>query len=178
MIKAFVTSILLITICSIGRPREIKPKLLMSDYQISLQLDKISSRVDYCIGYKQPFYRLTAKLTNNSNDTLKYVDWYCSHAVWSTDNHSLQIYESSAPCYVCQYNILTVFEVPPHQTKTMKMTLAAIKGKFPARARFRIGLTLLEANKLGSFLFNIDKFERILSNKAQSRIWSNTVMLP
>lgn len=146
-------------------------------YHLQVQLGRVH-RVDYCLDNKQPFYRMTAKLTNTSNDMLSYADWYCSHAVWSTDNPSVKVYEANGPCYVCEKNVITVFDVPPHQTKTMIMALTTNNQKLPTQIRLRIGITLIEASMGISFNHDPGGFDRFIKSQKQHRIWSNVVTLP
>ncbi|MGZ3750797.1 MAG: hypothetical protein ACXVB0_14145 [Mucilaginibacter sp.] len=114
--------------------------------------------------YGQQF--IPVKLTNNSNDTLKYITFSCSSEfIYQVDNHAIVVDHQP-----CQKNVPVVKKVPPH-----KSTVAMVPVKFTLTSgfdrRFKVGLCVKKYNdpKDVDFanLITMDKANVIWSNEAE-----------
>jgi hypothetical protein len=145
-----------------------------SKYQLSIKLGK--QGVDYC---SQPdsFYQVKAELTNNTKDTLEYIDWTCSYAIWFTNNKRLKVHPPEYCGDICDSNFITSYTVPPHQTKIINLR-AYWKNKVQhGTATFRVGMILQRVIKRSDFSYYFEQ-GNVLSNQTQNLIWSNTIQIP
>ena len=116
--------------------------------------------------YGQAF--LPVKLTNNSNDTLKYISMTCDwDFLYQTDNKDIKV-----PRHSCYTNFNIVRKVLPHQSVTNNV-----------RIDFEVKPTLKTRLRMSMYLKKyIDKRDMEFPNRSSmdkvNFIWSNEVEIP
>jgi len=118
-------------------------------------------------------------LKNNSNDTLKYIDWTCSSMIWKIDNHDfiLEPPFEFQDCGTCDKNIVSVFEVLPHKTIALKVYVRK-KNIDYNKAEFKIGMILQRIIYNKDFWVYAHYFmegNNQLSYQTTNLIWSNSI---
>jgi len=114
------------------------------------------------------------KLTNSSNDTLKYITMSCSwEEFYTTDNQHTAI----IPGKPCEKNIPKELAIAPHAGVMVKVPVIKIQHA----KKFRIGMALIKldrGNDLGYF-FDVDWIGFLNRDKERNNvIWSNPIELP
>jgi hypothetical protein len=137
---------------------------------------------DQCkISKDSKVYKVNIHLQNNSKDTLKYIDWYCSSEIWNADNKKLNIYEPFEidRCGGCDKNMITYFEVPPHENKALYVYTSRKENNLRTE-KFKIGMILQRVVKMSDFYFYENYFEdkNNLSDQKMNIIWSNSIEMP
>ncbi|HTD99154.1 MAG TPA: hypothetical protein VK668_07685 [Mucilaginibacter sp.] len=146
-------------------------------YNLSIKLGSLTR--DSCPD-RDTFYMIGATLRNMSNDTLSYIDWSCSHSIWLSDNQLMWAYQPLTFCDGCDKNIITVYKIPPHQQKNIKLRASFKKGIKPVQTSLKVGIILQRVFKHTDYGYYFNYFMRShqLSNQLQNAIWSNTVKVP
>ena len=136
---------------------------------------------DSCSVPVKHLYILSAVLQNKSNDTLKYLDWTCSHMIWCTDSKLVWANDQESYCVVCESNFPAQFQVPPHQSKRIALVAGFRANVQPVTTQFRVGIILERILKPSDFSFYVEKFnlEKTggLSYQTQNLIWSNVIQV-
>jgi hypothetical protein len=140
-------------------------------YSLSIDQHKISKPRDTIIYYKKRSYlTVPLKLSNNSNDTLKYINMSCSSFdIFRTDNVSISI-----TTHDCDTNFPMVFTVSPYKSSIIIIHIMFNSITVKTGAKFKIGMHLQKYNN--NKRLDLD-FEEILKN-TKNLIWSNTVEIP
>jgi len=121
-------------------------------------------------------------LHNNSNDTLKYIDWTCSSEIWNIDTKVMRV---NAPyelenCSACTKNVIDEFEVPPQEVKNLYVYVN--KNDYTLKKmKFRVGMILQRVLHKKDFRVYLDYFfteQRHLFNQSRNVIWSNSIEMP
>ena len=122
--------------------------------------------------YNHKKYKLTTipvKLTNSSNDTLKYFIMSCSVGdSYHTNSRYIKILES-----ICQYNGVITKKLPPNQSSTADIPIRVIKTLNSSNNNFKVSLNICRS--MGHNRFGLEMPD--LSVPA-NYIWSNEVKLP
>ncbi|MDR3694740.1 hypothetical protein [Mucilaginibacter sp.] len=148
-------------------------------YDLNVKVE--SEGDDSCSGPVKHFFVLTAILQNKSNDTLKYMDWTCSHMIWCTDSKLVWANEQESYCIACDSNFPAGFQVLPHQSKRIALMAGFRANVKPVTTQFRVGIILERILKPSDFSFYLEKFDSakmdILSYQTQNLIWSNVIQV-
>jgi hypothetical protein len=146
-----------------------KHYILTVDQKQVVLIAKISPPFDT----KKYLYAATkAILTNNSNDTLKYVNMTCGwDEAFTTNNKNIRIYG-----WGCDSNFPTVYKIPPY--KSPRFDIPFLIAKNLAGKRFRIGLYLIKAKEGHSMIGDFEAFRHLKKDFADCLIWSNEVTIP
>jgi len=144
------------------------------NYVITIDQNKVST-----LKYSRPkdnYYEKTVlfvpvKLTNNSNDTLKYMTMSCSwEEFYMADRREI----ATIPIEPCDKNIPKCLTLGPHKSVIVNVPVVKLqRGK-----RFRIGMALIKLNNHDNLfdLLNIGSYS--IDKKDDNIIWSNTIELP
>jgi hypothetical protein len=155
-------------------PVKNKPVHELSGGKYVLHIDQftVASPKDTLIyGEKIRLARFVLKLTNNTNDTLKYIGMSCSWwDIYHINNDRIGSFSS-----VCEKNIPTVIKLPPHQTSKIDFPLKIAKGKDAHGEKFKIGINIVPY-KSWSQLSNSSVWNKLSSKN--NLIWSNEVVIP
>jgi hypothetical protein len=113
------------------------------------------------------------KVSNNSNDTLKYLNKSCAwYDILKTDNVKLRIWKNS-----CTNDITKVELVAPHRYTWFNLTLVYNKNKVSANSPFKLGIGIFKfVNKQQLLTFDVSK--KLAETDTTNLIWSNTVVIP
>ena len=89
-------------------------------------------------------YNLTAVLTNGSSDTLNYIDWTGDECIWCFDQNKLHVHPSDFNfCSDADtHNFITYYEILPHQSKIIRLSIKLDGGLSPLDKSFKIGAIL------------------------------------
>lgn len=128
------------------------------------------------------YYKSLAVLENNSTDTLKYIDWTCSHDIWLTNTNKTGVTEPYIFCHgVCHKNIISVYTIPPKKRKTFTINLYPKNRAYSYGDKFRVGIVLQRVLQHKDFNVYFDAFfgdKYKLHEQVQNVIWSDAVILP
>lgn len=160
------------------RTSKVKPLTALDrkNYVLTINQNKLAKLKYTPPNGKNNYYRKTVlfvpvKLTNNSNDTLKYLSMTCSwEEFYLVDKREI----AGIPIEECIKNIPCTIMLPPHKSFIIRIPVIKIqRGK-----KFRIGMTLIKLFKETNLLdlFSIDRSS--LSKNVNYIIWSNAVELP
>jgi hypothetical protein len=142
---------------------------VMTIDQITVSMTKYSLPKDNY--YNKTVLFVPVKLTNNSNDTLKYMTMTCSwEFFYMTDDEKI----AKISLKSCDTNIPKALTIGPRKSIMVKVPVV---GKQRGK-KFRIGMILIKVDKgNNSFDYPIDK---VLSfrNRDKYTIWSNHIELP
>jgi len=138
----------------------------------------IATGSDTCRHPAMPSYKLKVNLQNLSGDTLKYLDYTCSHMIWRTDNDSVWTDQRASFCLVCTANFMTAFEVAPHSSKEFELTSEFRNDP----TKFRVGMILQRIISEKDWARSLKYFDSnnigALQKQTQNTIWSNYVQIP
>jgi hypothetical protein len=147
------------------------------NYVITIDQNKVSKTKFIPANSKYNYYGKTVLfvpvvLTNNSNDTLKYLTMSCSwEEFYTVDKNNF----AAIPIEPCDKNIPKELTLAPHKSVSIKVPVIKIQnGK-----KFKIGMILIKqrnANNLFN-LFNIE-IAQSQNKKDNNVIWSNPIELP
>ena len=139
------------------------------NYTLSIdqqQISKANIAVHDHKRYGQAF--LPVKLTNNSNDTLKYISMTCDwDFLYQTDNKDIQV-----PRHSCYTNFNIIKKVPPHQSFTDNVRVD-FQEKSSLKTRLKMSLYLKKYVDKKDMEFP----DRSAMNQANF-IWSNEIEIP
>jgi hypothetical protein len=143
-----------------------------SKYILHIDQSTVTRPKDTSIyGEKTRLTWFVLKLTNNTNDTLKYISMSCSWwDIYRISNNNIGSFSS-----VCEKNIPVVINLPPHQTSKINFPLKITKAKDVRGQKFRIGMNVV-VYKSWSQVWNSSVWDKLSSGN--NLIWSNEVMIP
>jgi hypothetical protein len=151
-----------------------------SKYILNVSLLKIDS--DSCREPVKKAYRLRAILQNLSDDTLKYLDYTCSHMIWRADNELLWVDQQTSSCLVCDANFITEFIVVPHGQEKIELLMEFNQDVKANVKNFRVGMILQRVIKQKDWNVYFKQFIKgdiaALSKQTQNSIWSNLIQIP
>ena len=140
------------------------------NYKLSVDQSAIKKLQDVIISGKK--YRVTylsLKLTNSSDDTLKYFNMDCSWLdIYFTNNAQIEFKRQ-----ICYKNGIVIKAVPPHHTESTLIPIVIKTGTNSYGHKFRIGMSLQKLIDPSPF-FNFP-FVYLLWPQTQNLIWSNEV---
>jgi hypothetical protein len=145
------------------------------NYTLSIEQEAMKWKDTTIVWAKKDYHilEIPIKLSNHSNDTLKYIDFNCSwNDIFISSNKDLSKFLKS-----CLANIQDVFTVLPHQSVVFSLPVTDNKVIVDARDSFRIGMYLCKYKTAQDWI----AFDNAWSNKALPRnclIWSNEVAIP
>lgn len=116
---------------------------------------------------------LDLKVSNNSNDTLKYLNKSCAWSdILKTNNMKMHIMAN-----YCSTDVTKVAFVAPHKSMMFKLFIIYNKTKVNTNTPFKIGVGIFKfVNKKQLLAFNPAKtFD---AANTTNLIWSNTVLIP
>lgn len=117
------------------------------------------------------FSKVVVKLSDNSNDTLRYLTMSCSWGDnFRTDNKNFAIVS-----WPCDSNFPIDRTVPPHKNELFTMYIAYSKTLKIDNAGFKIGMMIIKYKR--PFLDFLPYNKRV-KYYATNTIWSNTVQIP
>jgi hypothetical protein len=116
---------------------------------------------------------LPLRLTNNSNDTLKYMNMTCS---WF-DAYILNVDNVRVLPHDCDANFPTDFRLPPHQWVMVNLPVSVEESAGLKSIRFKIGMSLQKFTGQPP-LDDFERFYNKISLETGNMIWSNEVELP
>jgi len=128
----------------------------------------------------QFIYNLIATLKNNSNDTLKYIDWTSDASIWYFNNNDLYVIPSYlSPCAsTIDHNFIMYYTVFPHQSAKIELSVLLKQGVNPINKKFKIGMILQRVFKKKDFEFYSRYFmTHELGNQTINLIWSNAIIM-
>ncbi|MEO3404414.1 hypothetical protein AAFN85_10950 [Mucilaginibacter sp. CAU 1740] len=183
MTKPYLLGILLLVILGISgyyflaRPRSpVKnvsiPKHGDGKYVLYIDQSTITKPKDTSIyKYETRFIISGVSLTNNTNDTLKYISMSCS---WWDIYH---ISDSSLGFLTlgCDKNVPQGVEIPPHQTRDMTFVLDVGKTTDVSGKKFKVGMNMVKYKSPEQV------WDDLLFNKLADQhnlLWSNEVSIP
>jgi hypothetical protein len=147
------------------------------NYVITIAQDQmkkpVSASNDPAFPTKVVYLDCVLKVTNNSNDTLKYLNKSCAWAdILKTDNIKMRIWKNS-----CSSDATNVKIVAPHKSTTYAITLVYNKTKITANTPFKVGVGFFKfVNK--QQLATFDATKKFAETGENNLIWSNTVVVP
>jgi len=146
-----------------------------------LNVEVVNEGNDSCNGSVRRFYKLLAILQNRSEDTLKYLDFTCSHMIWYTDSNLVWANEQDSSCIVCDNNFVTDFSIPPHGSKKIELLAKFFNEIKPVTTQFRVGMVLQRVIKASDWKFYFKRFVTgemgNLHHQTKNLIWSNVVQI-
>jgi hypothetical protein len=130
----------------------------------------------------QTIYNLTAILKNNSNDTLKYIDWTTSSSIWRFDKNNIFVKPSDlSPCFdqVIDHDFIMYYTILPHQSAKVELSIIfRDEVSIPFNKTFKIGVILQRVIKKKDFEYYHTYFlKHELSDQIINLIWSNTISM-
>jgi hypothetical protein len=147
------------------------------NYVVTIAQDQmkkpVSASNDPAFPTKIVYLDCVLKVTNNSNDTLKYLNKSCAWAdILKTDNIKMRIWKNG-----CSSDGTIVSFVPPHKSTTYAITLVYNKTKMSANTPFKVGVGFFKfVNK--QQLTTFDATKKFAETGENNLIWSNTVVIP
>ena len=143
-----------------------KEKYILSIDQRSILMPK--DTIAY--GKKYRFTKARLKLSNITNDTLKYWNMSCEWwAIYNFNNKNMSILWED-----CLKNIPRVFNVPPHTNKVITVPIIIAGTKSIHHQKFKIGMSLHKY--IGTRQNFITMGDSLRQEK--NLIWSNEVEIP
>ena len=110
---------------------------------------------------------VTATLTNNTNDTLKYLNWSCGrNDVYSPSDGKAIFLESGCPSYE-----LVMLYLAPHKSSETRLKIVIQQAGDSALQNFKMGIYLIKAKSEDDV--SMQKFEQGKVNS--NLVWSNTI---
>jgi hypothetical protein len=133
----------------------------------------LSPTTDPAFPTKVVYLDCVLKVTNNSNDTLKYLNKSCAWAdILKTDNIKMRIWKNS-----CSLDVTNVEIVAPHKSTTYAITVVYNKTKMSSNTPFNAGVGFFKfVNK--QQLATFDATKKFAETGENNLIWSNTVVIP
>lgn len=115
---------------------------------------------------------ISAKLTNNSNDTLKYISWTCSPAYNITVESKKLTKRSSAPIDECLRNLPIVETLLPHSSIIIPVKLRFLEGANASSAKFRLGIRLIILKENEDILqaINADRYQILWARRTKWKL--------
>ena len=117
---------------------------------------------------KHSYVTIKVALSNNSKDTLKYLNMTCSwNEAFTTSNKAIKIAGWS-----CDSNFPTVYAIPPGVSKTFTITL-----EIPTEQlmnNFRVGYYLIKFRGHSVFA-DFEKFQHSKNSYENCLLWSNDI---
>jgi len=145
------------------------------NYVLTIDQSKIGKPHDsvvYKLHHKRKckVFNVPVKLSNLSNDTLRYLSMTCSWGdSFSIDNKNLSILG-----WVCESNFSIKKFIVPHKSMTYSVPVAVTNGDI-RDDKFRVGMNLLIVDKKNKrFTWGLIPSDF----KTKNLIWSNEVQLP
>lgn len=128
----------------------------------------------------QLVYSLIATIHNNSNDTLKYIDWTGDPNIWCIDKS--YVYVAPSNFYPCSnsinHNYITCYTILPHQSTKVKLNILVNSAVDLVNNKFKIGVILQRMIKNSDFWQYQEYFlQHQLYNQTINIIWSNTITM-
>ncbi|WDF76562.1 hypothetical protein PQ469_21990 [Mucilaginibacter sp. KACC 22773] len=110
------------------------------NYVVTITQDQmkkpVSASNDPAFPTKVVYLDCVLKVTNNSNDTLKYLNKSCAWAdILKTDNIKMHIWKNS-----CSLDVTNVKIVAPHKSTTYAITVVYNKTKMSSNTPFNVGV--------------------------------------
>jgi hypothetical protein len=146
----------------------------------TLTASVLSTDSDSCYGKKNVAYILSVVLKNNSKDTLKFVDYTCSHFIWTTDNKMISVIAGEGDCFGCDSNMLSESDLPPHTISKYQLLAEFIKNVSFTEVNFRVGIILQRILKTGDMNFYFEHYDgssNDLEYQTQNITWSNIIQI-
>jgi hypothetical protein len=130
----------------------------------------------------QTAYKITVTLRNGATDTLAYVDYTCSHLIWTTDSDLIWADEQNPYCLICTSNRFNLFQIPPNEEKQFELMAGFEKDVKPTPTKFKVGMIIQKVLNFKDMLFYFKKFDADsigggLSEQTQNIIWSNEITI-
>ncbi len=112
----------------------------------------------------QTYLLVSTTLTNNTNDTLKYLSMLCSWwDFYYVDNDRIEVYKG-----VCKKNFEIMLTLLPHKSVDREIKLVIGQTTGTSKLKFRIGINLLKVKNE-----KIDEWKELRNTK--NIIWSNVI---
>ncbi|MDB5091292.1 MAG: hypothetical protein JWR09_5286 [Mucilaginibacter sp.] len=119
------------------------------------------------------YMNVDLRITNNSNDTLKYLSMWCSWSdILKTDNPKLHISGN-----YCSSDHPEVKMVLPHRADTYKLFVVLKKEAVVAGTPFKVGMSIYKF-KSRQQLKGFNSGNSSFKDNTDNLIWSNTVQIP
>jgi len=125
-------------------------------------------------------YDLSARLTNNSNDTLKYIDWTTDANIWKVDIEDGFVVPTDVyPCdRSIDHNFITYYTLPPHQSAIIQLSIIFKTEVIPINKEFRVGMIIQRVKKIEDFWYYMNYFRKhSLWQQTINLIWSNSIKM-
>jgi hypothetical protein len=144
------------------------------NFVLTIDQHKIKNIRDTLVyGKKLGFIKCPLKLTNKSNDTLKYINMTCSwEEVYQIDKNNVMGIWAKA----CDSNFPTIITIPPQKALVINVPVI-IHGSLGKNRAFKIGMSLQEFISREQ-LFDFDAQAYLLRPETKNLIWSNEVKVP
>ena len=143
-------------------------------YVLSVNQSAVKKPIDTLIYKKRcVFTTFPLKLTNSSNEILRYINMTCSwEEIYKTDNDNLRILGHD-----CDSNFPHVITIEPHKSTVIQIPLVFNKGTIVRPFKFKMGMSLQK------FIDNTQLFDfapdvYMLRPETSNLIWSNEVEIP
>jgi hypothetical protein len=146
-----------------------------NNYVLSIEQNKIKTYHDTTTYGNQPcvYFIVPLRLTNKSNDTLKYYSMTCdSTLIFGTSNTGILIRDPPD----CDKNADAFLIVPPHRDTVFHLPLYYNISSIKPGMHFKLGMTLFDwhDNRFDYFM----EYIKFFKNKSQYYIWSNEAEIP
>ena len=115
----------------------------------------------------QTYLMVPTTLTNNTNDTLKYLSMSCSwQEFYYVDNDKMSVDQVT-----CSGNDMIILTLAPHKSVGNEVKLVVGQITDTSKIKFKIGINLLKATKNENNVWNEYKGQQ----ETKNIIWSNTI---
>ncbi|MDP9080887.1 MAG: hypothetical protein M3O71_26000 [Bacteroidota bacterium] len=145
------------------------------NYVLSVDQQEISKPMEFDKGVASSRYgsAFTLKLTNNSNDTLKYIEMWCAWSdILKIDNVKVHLNGN-----YCSSDHAEMRFVAPHQTTTFLLRITLKKEAVSSNVPFKAGMYIYKyINK--QQLKNFKPSDPALKSNTANLIWSDTMIMP
>ncbi len=133
----------------------------------------VSASTDPSFPSNMVYLSCRLKVSNNSNDTLKYLNKSCAwYDILKTDDVKLRIWKNS-----CSSDVTKVEFIAPHRYTWFSITMVYNKNKVAANTPFKLGIGIFKfVNK--QQLLTFDASKKFTETDTNNLIWSNTVVIP
>src|SRR5579872_2872415 len=174
MRKSFLLIILNIISSEMGRTQGSKTHTGLTDYDKNHYILTVDQKQIVLVAKTSPpfdtkkyFYAVVkAILSNNSNDTLKYVNMTCGwDEAFTTNNKNIRING-----WGCDSNFPTVYKIPPHKSAPYDIPFLIVKDL--AEEKFKVGFYFIKPNKRHSMISDFDAFWHSKKSFGDCLIWS------
>jgi hypothetical protein len=170
-----ILSVAIKTFCSAQNKVHLLTAAEKRNYVLSIDQTKIANSSEEGLNYppydckKYRYMSIPLKLTNNSNDTLKYITMSCSwQDIYGTNSKNIEVLMSA-----CDKNVLTKKMLRPHKSMITYIPIRIIKMARWSNTNFKVSMNV--CRDMGQNSFGIEMLD--LSVVANN-IWSNEVKLP